>query len=60
MTIELFSIFINAVVKSMETAEEVQQVFAVVLIGLALGVGVCWALSVISTGLAKAFFSNLI
>ena len=45
MTLDLFAILVNAVVKSMEAAEDVQQVFAIVLIGLALGVGTWWALS---------------
>ena len=60
MTLDLFSIFVNAVVKSMEAAEDVQQVFAIVLIGLALGVGTWWALSIIASNLTKNYFSNLI
>jgi len=60
MTLDLFSIFVNAVVKSMEAAEDVQQVFAIVLIGLALGVGTWWALSTLSTGFVKNLFIKLI
>lgn len=60
MTLDLFAIFVNAVVKSMEAAEDVQQVFAIVLIGLALGVGTWWAFSTLSTGFIKNLFIKLI
>ena len=56
MTLELFSIFINAVVKSIEAADEAQHVLAVVFIAFVLGVGIWWTLMTVSASFAKNIF----
>ena len=60
MTLDLFAILVNAVARAIDTAEETQHVLAIVLIGVVLGVGTWWALSMIASSLAKNYFSNLV
>ena len=59
MTLDLFAILVNAVARAADAAEETQHILSIVLIGVVLGVGTWWALSIIASGLAKNYFSNL-
>ena len=56
MTLDMLAILVNAVAKAIETADEIQHVLAIVFIGIVLGVGVWWALSIVGT----SFLKNLI
>ena len=60
MTLDLFAILVNAVARAMDAAEETQHVLSIVLIGVVLGVGTWWALSIIASSLVKNYFSNLV
>jgi len=54
MTLDMFAIFINAIVKAMQAADEAQHVLAIVLIGVILGIGSWWALSIVAASFLKS------
>jgi len=60
MTLDMLAILVNAIVKATETANEIQHVLAIILIGMALGVGTWWAISILTASITKNFFRNLI
>lgn len=56
MNIEMFAVLVDAIVLAVATADNIQHVLVIVLIGIVLGVGTWWALSI----LAASFLKNLI
>ena len=54
MTLDMFAILVNAIVKAMERADDVQHVLAIVFIGVILGIGVWWALSIVAASFLKS------
>ena len=59
MTLDMLEILIDAVVRATETASEVEHVLALVFMVCILGVGLWWALSLVTRDWTTGFVRGL-